>query len=382
MRKIVVLFGGKSCEREISVLTGVFAVNILQAAGHDVLPAYIHTDGKIYTAAGMTDVGFFRNFNRAKTKEIFFYGATVYALNEKKGKLKPLFKTEAALNCCHGGLGEGGGVSALMAWHGIPLASPDLTASGVLIDKCLTKVAMRGLNIPVVEYIRVNERDYQKRGAFLLKTIGSRLKFPVVVKPAHLGSSIGISVAKNEGEAKAAIERAFVIDNRVIIERYLKDKQDVNCAAYSVGGEIFVSEPEKAFGEGLYSFEEKYIKRGADGVRSKSDISENQGGRYEANGGFSKEIRDKIRAYTRTIYKRMDLKGIVRMDFLLSQGKVYLCEVNTVPGSLAYYLFCERVSDAKRLFTAVIEEAISTFQDEKKGLITTGILDGVQIKRK
>ena len=105
-------------------------------------------------------------------------------------------------------------------------------------------------------------------------------------------------------------------------------------------------------------------------------------GRYEANSDFSKEIRDKIRAYTRTIYKRMDLKGIVRMDFLLSQGKVYLCEVNTVPGSLAYYLFCERVSDAKRLFTAVIEEAISTFQDEKKRLITTGILDGVQMKRK
>lgn len=330
----------------------------------------------------MTDVGFFRNFNRAKTKEIFFYGPTVYALNEKKGKFKPLFKTEAALNCCHGGLGEGGGVSALMAWHGIPLASPDLTSSGVFIDKCLTKVAMRGLNIPVVEYIRVNERDYQKRGAFLLKTIGSRLKFPVVVKPAHLGSSIGISVAKNEGEAKAAIERAFAIDNRVIIERYLKDKQDVNCAAYSVGGEIFVSEPEKAFGEGLYSFEEKYIKRGGDGVRSKSDISANQGGRYEVNGGFSKEIRDKIRAYTRTVYKRMNLKGIVRMDFLLSQGKVYLCEVNTVPGSLAYYLFCERVSDAKRLFTAVVEEAISAAQADKKGLITTGILDGVQIKRK
>ncbi|MBQ7912625.1 MAG: hypothetical protein IJ308_02625 [Clostridia bacterium] len=382
MRKVVVLFGGKSCEREISVLTGVFAVNILQAAGHGVLPVYIHTDGKTYTAAGMTDVGFFRNFSRAKSKEIFFYGHTVYALNEKKGKIKPIFVAEAALNCCHGGLGEGGGVSALMAWQGIPLASPDLTASGVFIDKCLTKVAMRGLNIPVVDYVRVNERDYQKRGAFLLKTIGSRLKFPVVVKPAHLGSSIGISVAKNEGEAKTAIEHAFAIDDRVIIERYLEDKQDVNCAAYSVGGEIFVSEPEKAFGDGLYSFEEKYVKRGADGVRGKGEISANQGGRYAANGDFSKEIRDKIRAYTRTIYKRMNLKGIVRMDFLLSQGKIYLCEVNTVPGSLAYYLFCERISDAKRLFTAIIEDAIFAAQADKKGLITTGILDGVQIKRK
>lgn len=382
MRKVVVLFGGKSCEREISVLTGVFAVNILQSAGHGVLPVYIHTDGKFYTHSGMIDVGFFRNFMHSKPKEIFFYGHTVYALNEKKGKIKPIFTAEAALNCCHGGLGEGGGVSALMALNDIPLASPDLTASGVFMDKCLTKVAMKGLNIPVVEYIRVNERDYQKRGAFLLKTIEGRLKFPVVVKPSHLGSSIGISVAKNEAEAKTAIENAFAIDDRVIIERYLGDKQDINCAAYMVGGEIFVSEPEKAFGDGLYSFEEKYIKRNADGVRGKGEISANQGGRYEAKNGLSKEIRDKIRAYTKTIYKRMDLKGIVRMDFLLSQGKVYLCEVNTVPGSLAYYLFCERVTDAKRLFTALIEDAISVCNAQKKGLITTGILDGVQIKRK
>ena len=382
MRKVAVLFGGRSCEREISVLTGVFAVNILQAAGHGVLPVYIHSDGKMYTASGMSDVSFFRCFNRVKCKEIFFYGHTVYALNEKKGKVKPIFFAEASLNCCHGGEGEGGGVSALMALNDIPLASPDLTASGVFIDKCLTKVAMKGLNIPVVEYIRVNERDYQKRGTFLLKTIESRLKFPVVVKPAHLGSSIGICVAKNEAEAKTAIENAFAIDNRVIIERYLEDKQDINCAAYSVGGEIFVSEPEKAFGKGVYTFEEKYIKRNADGVRGKGEISASQGGRYATNGGFSKEIRDKIRAYTKTIYKRMNLNGIVRMDFLLSQGKIYLCEVNTVPGSLAYYLFCERVSDAKRLFTAVIEDTISMAQATKKGLITTGILDGVQTRRK
>lgn len=382
MRKVAVLFGGRSCEREISVLTGVFAVNILQATGHSVLPVYIHTDGKFYTASGMVDVTFFRSFNRTKVKEIFFYGHTVYALNEKKGKIKRAFDVDVALNCCHGGLGEGGGVSALMALNDIPLASPDLTSSGIFMDKCLTKVVMRGLNIPVLEYIRVNEKDYQKRGAFLLKTIDSRLKFPVVVKPAHLGSSIGIVVAKNEGEVKTAIENAFTIDNRVIIEKYLQDKQDVNCAAYAVGGEIFVSEPEAAFGDGLYSFEEKYIKRNADGVRGKGDVSVNQGGRYASKGCFSKELRDKIRAYTKTVYKRMNLKGIVRIDFLVAKEKAYLCEVNTVPGSLAYYLFCERVSDAKRLFTAVIEEAISVAETEKKRLITTGILDGVTAIRK
>ena len=378
MRKVAVLFGGRSCEREISVLTGVFAANILQAAGYSVLPVYIHTDEKFYTAATMLEVGFFRAFNRDKCKQILFNGRTVYALNEKKCKIKELFKVEVALNCCHGGLGEGGGVSALMALNGIPLASPDLTASGVFMDKCLTKVAMRGLNIPVVDYIRVNEKDYQKRGAFLLKTVESRLKFPVVVKPAHLGSSIGICAAHNEAEVKTAIENAFAIDDRVIIERYLQNKTDVNCAAYVAGGEIYVSEPETAFGDGVYSFEEKYIKRQSDGSRGK--------GQNSAKGVpmsvMNKELRDKIRAYTKTIYKRMNLKGIVRMDFLVAENKAYLCEVNTVPGSLAYYLFCERISDAKRLFTAVIEDAVASFIDGRKGLITTGILDGIPTRRK
>jgi D-alanine-D-alanine ligase len=128
----------------------------------------------------------------------------------------------------------------------------------------------------------------------------------------------------------------------------------------------------------VYSFEEKYIKRQSDGVRGK--------GQNSVKGApmsvLNKELRDKIRAYTKTIYKRMNLKGIVRMDFLVAENKVYLCEVNTVPGSLAYYMFCERISDAKRLFTAVIEDAVASFIDGRKGLITTGILDGVPIKRK
>ena len=132
------------------------------------------------------------------------------------------------------------------------------------MDKSTTKLIARALNVPTVDYIRVNEKDYEKRGAFLLKSVESRLKYPVVIKPAHLGSSIGITLAKNEREVKEALAFAFTLDNRVIIEKYLKEKQDVNCAAYALGGEIVISEPELAFGEGIYSFEDKYIRRSAD----------------------------------------------------------------------------------------------------------------------
>ena len=381
MRKVAVVFGGKSCENEISVLTGVFALNILNREKYTPIPIYVHTDGNLYTSPKMNDLKIFKQNRICDFTRIFIDEGTVYALNAVKRKIKPLVKLDCAINCCHGGLGEGGGVSAMMAWNGVPLASPDLTASGVFLDKCLTKVVMRGLGVPTIDYIRVNEEDYQKRGAFLLKRISSRLKYPVVVKPAHLGSSIGISVARTEEEVKRSMEECFALDYRLIIEKYLENKRDVNCAAYALNGEIFVSESEEAFGEGIYSFEEKYIKRASDGTLGKNekrDFTKKEGGRY----ALSAELREKIRAYTRTVYKRMNLKGVVRMDFLVSEGKAYLCEVNTVPGSLAYYLFCERISDARTFFGDLIEEAIRDDEKKRKEIITTGILKTAPLRRK
>jgi D-alanine-D-alanine ligase len=241
----------------------------------------------------------------------------------------------------------------------------------------MTKVFLRGLGIPTVEYIRVNEYDYNKRGAFFLKSIESRLQYPVIVKPSHLGSSIGITVARNEAEAKAAIESAFLLDDRVLIEAYLERKQDVNCAAYCLHGEICVSEPELAFGDGFYSFEEKYVKRKTENGALAANAGKS-GGRYALTG----EIRDKIRSYTKTVYKRMNLFGVVRMDFLVSGNDVYLCEVNTVPGSLAYYLFCERMLDARTFFGDLIEEAAARGNEPKKKMLSTGILQDVAWQRK
>ena len=375
MRKVAVFFGGKSCENEISVLTGIFILNLLDRERFSPFPIYVHTDGGTYTSPDMTNLNVFKEKRVSDFERIFLDGGSVYALNEKKRKVKRLAKIDVAINCCHGGLGEGGGVSALAAWNGIPLASPDLTSSGVFMDKSMTKLIARALKVPTVDYIRVNEKDYERRGAFLLKSIRSRLKYPVIIKPAHLGSSIGITLANNEEEVKSALAAAFTLDDRVIIEKYLANKQDVNCAAYSLQGKIILSEPELAFGEGIYSFEDKYLRRSND---HGTPISSKEGGRYAVSG----ELREKIRAYTRTVYKRMNLQGAVRMDFLISEGKAYLCEVNTVPGSLAYYLFCDRITDARQFISDLLETAWQEGQQAEKKLVTTGILHSVRVKTK
>ncbi len=374
MQKVAVFFGGRSCENEISILTGVFVMNLLDREKFSILPVYLHTDGGMYTSAQMHDLNFFKQRKFNEMQKVFFEGGNAYALHLKKGRVKRLCRVDVGLNCCHGGWGEGGGVSALAEWNSIPLASPDLTSSGAFMDKSATKLCMRALNIPTVDYLRVNEKDYEKRGAFLLKSVEHRLKYPVVVKPAHLGSSIGISLAKCEEELKEGLRQAFTLDHRVIVEKYLANKQDVNCAAYSLNGEIFVSEPEAAFGDGIYSFEDKYLRQSAD---QGTPFNAKEGGRYALKG----DLREKIRAYTRSVYKRMNLQGVVRMDFLVCEGKAYLCEVNTVPGSLAYYLFCDRVVEAKGFFTALLEDALRRGEERKK-ILTTGILQGVRWRSK
>ncbi len=369
MRRVAVLFGGDSCENEISVLTGVFVMNVLCGEKYDVLPVYLHTDRKFYTSEKMKDLETFKRRGFSSFSRMFFDGGNAYILNAVKKKIKPLGKIDVALNCCHGGLGEGGGVAAVMELNGIPFASPKLTPSGVFLDKILTKTVAKGLGVPTVEYVGFTREEYEKRGPFLLKNVQSKLKYPVIVKPARLGSSIGISVAESEDGLKERLKEAFELDDRVLVERFLKGKKDVNCAAYQMDGEIYVSEAEEAAnGDTVYGFNEKYLKK--------------DGEKYGEKKLISGELREKIRTYTKTLYRRMDMDGVVRVDYLVVGEKVYLSEVNTVPGSLAYYLFCERISDAKIFFGDLLEEAIKKASGERKKLITTGILSAVDWKRK
>ena len=390
MRKVAVFFGGKSYEHEISILTGVMVLNLLDKFKYTVFPVYVDMEGGFYTSPAMFDLNVFKERKESKFQKICFDGGSMYALNLKKCKMKPIAKIDVALNCCHGGWGEGGGVSALMELNSIPLASPDVASSGVFMDKNLTKLALQALNIPTVDYIRVNETDYRKRASVLLKRIELRLKYPVIIKPSRLGSSIGIVLARNETDVKDGLEKAFALDDRVIIEKYLPDKKDVNCAAYVRGGEIIVSEPELAFGTGVYTFEEKYIKKrdcergknaqndGVNYVGDKVRFLENERGMVALNG----VLRDKIRAYTKTVYKRLNMHGVVRMDFLVCGDTVYLCEVNTVPGSLAYYLFCDKLMDARGFLNDLLEEAIAFSKNAKKEITRTNILNVTTISKR
>ena len=351
MQNILVFFGGRSNASEISIITGMFAYNLLKSGCYNAVPVYIGNDGVFYTNAHMNSVEYFRAYIPQKKDAVaLFKGCLVRADKPKK----VLLKADCALNCCHGGMGEDGTLSALLRFHGIKSASPDTAPSAVFMDKTFSKFAAKGLGIPVLPSLTLKEGE----GTDTLKELG----YPVILKPARLGSSIGIKVVNSEEELAAALAYAFRLDNIVLAEKYLQKKSDINCAAYRKNGEVVVSDCEEVFSDSeILTFSEKY---------------EGTGERHSTfPAAIPKETSDKIKEYVKTIYTAFRIRGVVRADFLLAGKEVYFNELNTVPGSLASYLFGEKLTECRAFVCRLTEEALLQTEAEKE-VVSSGILNG------
>lgn len=346
MKTIAVIFGGNSNEREISVITGMLAVNLLWEK-YRVIPVYWGEDGKWYSSAEMRTVAEFKAPKRFPA--VALEGRRL--LSEKKRK-RVVAELDCALNCCHGGFGEDGTLAALLAKNGVPFASPPVAVSAVFMNKAYGKIAAKGLGIPVVDGFTVREgEDVSERA--------KELGYPVIVKPVHLGSSIGIRVAHSEAELNEALELSFELDDCALVERYLAGKRDINCAAYKRGNETALSPCEEVFSGGdILSFSDKY-----EGTGERKSV-------FPAD--LPKELADEIRDCTRLIYESFDVRGVVRADFLVADGKAYFNELNTVPGSLASYLFGGSLTEARDFLCELVEEAKPPL---KRTVVKSGILE-------
>ncbi len=345
-KNVAVFFGGRSNEHDISVITGMYAVNLLRGADYIVYPVYLPREGGMcfIDADGIKDV----TDQKKKRIPVYLYEGELRSVKKRK----KLFRIDVALNCCHGGAGEDGTLSALLQWNNIPFASPGVAVSSVFMDKWLGKIAARGLGIPVARGVRVKEGEsvsVEKAGGF-----------PVIVKPVALGSSIGIKVAHDEEEFAAALDYAFRLDGEVLVEEYFARKRDINCAAYKKGGEVITSPLEEVFSnDAILSFHEKYEQ-----AAKKSELP----------ADLPEETAEAIREYTARIYENFSCRGVVRADFLIANDKVYFNELNTVPGSLSCYLFGESLTDAREFLCALVEDALAD-RDGEKEIIRTSVLD-------
>lgn len=346
-KNIIVVFGGASNENEISVITGTMAANVLRSGGMGVLPVYITQSGEHFSGEELLKLNTYKQNNFKKCDKAVIADGGIYLFN-RRGKLKKHVKADCVLNCCHGGWGEGGGLSGICAAAGLPLAGADIFSSSAFMDKYLTKIVLSGLGVRVAPYRYVRPDCGEVCG----------LPYPMIVKPASLGSSIGIQKVSDGDELKAALDCAFIYDGAVIVEKYLEPRREINCAAYRAGDKVIVSECEEAVTSGdILSFEDKY----------------QGGGRSVIPADISAENSTHIRETTRMVYEKLNMRGIVRFDYIISD-EVYLSEINTVPGSLAYYLFSKSFKDFFSVLEGVISQAEKDFARSHKQLLTTGIL--------
>lgn len=328
----------------------MLTLNALDKSKFIPLAVFIDKDGCAYCGDGLNSLAFYKNIDYKRLKKVYFsFGDNV--LYCKKGrKIITFAEINAAVNCMHGINGEDGSLCGALQLCGVPLVSPGIFASAASIDKYHTKLVLSALGVPTVDYEQVERDVFYKNKKAALGRVQKSLGFPQIVKPACLGSSIGIKKVCNESELESAVSAAFSLDCTVVCEKYLPAARDVNVAVYRANGKVYVSSPEEAFtANELLTFEDKYC-----GAKS--------GGANRERFSGDKDISEKMREYAKLIYERLDFSGIVRFDFLLSDKAVYLNEINAVPGSLAYYLFCDKISDFSSLLCELIAQVEADFR--------------------
>lgn len=339
MKSIAVFFGGISVEHDVSVITGVLTTNSIDKQRFNAIPIYIDGEGDWYTGNQLKDIDCYKKLDLKKLKKVTLVSGSPVLYQVKGKKLKAIDRISVAINCMHGGFGEDGSLSGTLNLCKIPLASPGVLPSSVSMDKVATKIILKGLGIKTLPYVCiVNGFDYSLPY--------EKLGYPLIVKPAHLGSSIGITTANNNRQLEDAILMAMRYDKKIIIEKCLVDFTEINCAVYkNANGNIVSSPCERPIGaKDILTFEDKY-----------------KGGSREFPADIPTSVSQKIQEISKKIYLALDFEGIIRIDFLVSEGVVYVNEINSVPGSLAYYLFASTLKEYSSMLTDLISSAEKEF---------------------
>ena len=260
----------------------------------------------------------------------------------------------------HGGCGENGSLAGLLNFCSIPLASPSIMPSAISMDKSFTKIALKGIGVKTLPSVTVSSiSEWQ--------ALENKISYPVIVKPTLLGSSIGVNRASDDLEIRRAISYGLKFCGSVVVEKCLENFIEINCAAYlKKDGSINVSECERPVGRAeILTFTDKY-----------------ECGKRVFPADIDKKYSDKIKKITEKVYRELGFSGVIRIDYFISEGQIYLNEINSVPGSLAYYLFGDTLYSFSKMLTELVGVAEIDFA-KSETVITeykSGILSGVGSK--
>lgn len=365
MKSIAVIFGGRSAEHDVSIITAHIPIieTLLTAGDFDVWPVYITKEGKWYCDKRMNDLGFFKEPDweaqvaKWKPVELSFEDGLQICWPRMFGKCA---KIDVVFPAMHGTFGEDGSLPGLLRMANVPFVGCDIFASAVAMDKVLTKQVVAAEGLPVVPYVWFTRHEWQKNAGGFRSRI-KELKFPLFIKPVHLGSSIGIAKAKGEKELENAIEVALHYDDKVLVEEGIEPLLEITLPIMG-NDEIRTAECERPLNKTeLFDFTDKYLSGG----KSSSGVN-NAYSEIPAN--ISDELTKKIKAVGARVYEVLGCTGIARVDFLVNDStkEMFVNEVNTLPGSLYHHNWKVAGVSNRELVLGLIELAEERFAAQKK----------------
>lgn len=355
-----VVFGGVSPEHEVSVITSLQAAAAMDRDRFRPIPIYIGKEGRWYTGDDLFDIERYRDVDalRETAHQVAFFAgeggrARLVELEPRGFMKKPLqHSIDVLFLGLHGGAGEDGGLQGLCNVLNVPFTSADVMGSAVGMDKVVSKYLCRDAGIPVVDFVAFRESDWAGHEDSWLDRVEESLGYPVIVKPARLGSSIGIARADERAELDAAVEEAFRYDDKVVIEDAVEDLLEINCSVLGDPDDAVPSvleQPVRTEGEELLTYEEKYM-RGGGSKGGKMRLGRKQRpDRAQGMASLDRLIpapvpdsqREEIHDLAIRLFKLFECAGVVRIDFMIDRAsnRVYFNEINTIPGSLSFYLW-------------------------------------------
>ncbi len=366
MIKVGVIFGGESVEHEVSIISAVQAMNKMDNEKYDIIPIYITKEGEWYTGAVLKEIDTFKDMDLLKryTKNVVLYRKNGRFILQSKGLLKKeVNDVDIIFPIVHGTNVEDGVLQGYLKTIGVPFVGSNVVASAVAQDKIIQKNVFKCEELPITKYYWFYDCDYRDDEDKIVKEIEKELDYPMIVKPASLGSSVGISSAENRDELVNAINDAIGYDTKVVVEEKVENLTEVNISVLGNFEDCKVSEIEEVMtGNSLLTYEDKYIngskKGGSKGMAS-------------ASRKIPADIDDKMRKEVEEIavkaFRAIGLSGVSRIDFLVDKKKkkVYINEINPCPGSLSFYLWEPKDKNFTALLDDMISIAIKDYKREK-----------------
>lgn len=340
---LAVFFGCCSVEHEVSIISAVQAMHSINREKYNVIPVYVTKDGETVTGDVLFDIEEYKNLPALmkKVKKVTFTrDNTRVVMNFLDGvfKKKPV-QIDVAFPIVHGTNCEDGTIEGFFEFLRLPYVGCDIISSAVGMDKAIFKDVLMAAGLPVLPCVRFYSKEYFHKKDEIIAKIEKEIGLPCIVKPANLGSSVGISKAVTKEELLSAIDNASSFADKILVERAVTGIREINCSVLGDYDECEASVCEEPImHDDILSFEDKYLGGGKKTGGSKGMTSLSR----KLPAEISEEKAEEIRTLSKDIFKALGGCGIARIDFILDTedgDRVYANEINTIPGSLAFYLW-------------------------------------------